>query len=452
MNTQKIAQETVAVVSSEELATPEVLWRRHARYVLILLFIISIVSILDRYILSILLEPIKAEFGVSDTAMGFLTGLAFAVFNALAAIPLARLSDRYSRRLIISIGMAVWSVLTAVQGISKSFFTLALARIGVGVGEATTSPAAHSLIADYFPPERRASAISLYTTGGHVGLMLGLAGGGLLYEWLGWRMTLIVVGLPGIVLAAIFAFTVREPERGANGRPPGFGTTGVAPALNGGQAELSLRATLQTLWAKRTYRNLMAILPLFVFTNYAINTWGVAFLVRVHDMSIAQVGLQLGLTVGLCGASGNIIGAHLCDRLGQRDMRWHLWLPAIAALAMLPALFGFLFSAGSTDAMWCLGVVIFLISFHVSPVYSLSQGLVDPSMRATASAVLHVMSAVLAAGCGPFIIGMLNDLMAPVFGAQAVRFSLCLIALTVVWGSVHALLGARTVRQDLVPS
>jgi predicted MFS family arabinose efflux permease len=428
-----------------DLELQQKLWRLHANYVLGLLFVVSVISILDRYIISILLEPIKQELAVSDTAMGFLTGLAFAFFNAVAAIPLARLSDRYSRRTIIAVGLAAWSVLTALQGIAKSFSVLAIARIGVGVGEATTAPAAHSLISDYFPPERRATAISIFTTGGHVGLMLGLAAGGLLYESLGWRMTLISVGLPGLLLAMVVALTVREPERGSNGQVPSLATVIESKST----PQESIISVLRYLWSKKTYRHIAIVLPLFVFTNYATNIWGAAFLIRVHGWGIAQVGVGLGLTVGISGMLGNIIGANLCDRLGARDERWHLWLPTMAAILMLPLYVCFLFWQDPMMSLMFLGGAIFLISFHISPIYALAQSLSHPRNRATASAQLHLMSAVFAAGLGPFIVGILNDFLLPQWGDIAVRYSLLVIIPAILWGSVHALVAAGSVRDDL---
>lgn len=422
-------------------------WRRHANYVLVLLFIVSIVSILDRYILSILLEPIKAELGVSDAKMGFLTGLAFAFFNALAAIPLARMSDKYSRRLIIAIGLAVWSVLTALQGVAKTFTLLAAARIGVGIGEASTAPAAHSLISDYFPPERRATAISLFTTGGHIGLMLGLAGGGLLYESLGWRMTLIAVGVPGVFLAMLVALTVKEPDRGANGALPGTTVLQPNPELTD-----STTTVLKYLWAKQTYRNIAAVLPLFVFTNYATNIWAAAFMIRVHEWSIKEVGVGLGLTIGLSGVAGNILGANFCDRLGAKDARWYLWLPALAALTVIPLYIGFLFSTDASQALMFLGGAIFFISFHISPIYAVGQGLAHPATRATASAQLHLMSAVFAAGFGPFLIGLLNDYLQPTYGVEAVRYSLLLVIPMLCWGCIHAWRASLSIRQELTSS
>lgn len=444
-----IGSNEAAALKQHDAETPiaesdaERAWRRHARYALVLLFVVSVVSILDRYILSILLEPIKTELQVGDTEMGFLLGLSFALFNALATIPLARLSDRYSRKLLIAVSLGAWSLLTAFQGLARSFTTLALARIGVGIGEATTTPAAHSLIADYFPPERRASAVAVFTTGGHTGLMLGLVCGGILYELMGWRMTLIVVGLPGLLLALLVAFSIREPRRGANGSPLADVTS-----IETANKESAIYA-LRRLWSKRTYRHLAAMLPLLVFTNYAINIWGAAFLIRVHGWGVGEVGIKLGMIVGICGAAGNIVGANLCDRLGRRDIRWHLWLPALAALTMLPALFGFLFLPGGNGVMLCLGLVIFLISFHVSPLYSLALGLASPQRRATASALLHMMSAVFAAGIGPFVVGILNDQLQPFFGEQAVRYSLLLIAATVCWGCLHAWWASQTVREEL---
>ncbi|NIB38966.1 MFS transporter [Pseudomaricurvus alkylphenolicus] len=423
----------------------EARWRRHRRYVLALLFLVSVFSILDRYILSILLEPIKAELGVSDTAMGFLNGLAFAFFNAVAAIPLARMSDRHSRKWIIALGLGAWSVLTALQGVAKTFTGLAAARIGVGIGEASTSPAAHSLISDYFPPNRRATAISLFTTGGHIGLMLGLMLGGVLYGYLGWRMTLIVVGLPGLALALLFVLTVKEPPRGSEGRP--WDSTSAATETTASPPPLM--QALGSLWRLRSYRHIIFVLPLFVFTNYAINIWGAVFMLRVHQWEIAQVGLWLGLTVGLCGMSGNIIGSMLCDRLGERDLRWYLWAPALAAAIMLPLYVSFLFVPDGIWALCLLGVSIFLVSFHVSPIYAMAQGLADTRTRATASAQIHLMAAVLGAGLGPFVIGWLNDLLQPFWGTQSIRYSLLLVLPSVCLGIYLAWRGSQSLHQEL---
>src|SRR5688572_22703355 len=187
----------------------------YARYVLALLFAVYVVNFIDRQILAILLEPIKADLGVTDTAMGFLTGIAFALFYTVAGIPIARLADRSVRRTVIAVGLAVWSGMTVLSGLARSFTQLALARIGVGIGEAACTPPAHSLLADYFPPERRGTALAVYGMGIHVGILFGFLVGGWMNELFGWRQALFVVGAPGLILAIVVRLTVREPVRGA---------------------------------------------------------------------------------------------------------------------------------------------------------------------------------------------------------------------------------------------
>jgi predicted MFS family arabinose efflux permease len=409
----------------------------HPYYVLALLFVVLIFSLIDRYILAILLDDIKADLQVSDTAMGFVLGMAFSVVNAAAGIPLARLADHRSRKLIVAIGIGAWSLLTTAQGFARSFAALALARMGVGIGEATTTPAAHSLLADYFPPERRATAIAVYTLGGHVGLALGFAGGGLLNDTLGWRMTLVAVGLPGLLIAGLVMATLREPARG------------LSEARQADTERIPFGEVFRYLYTQRTFRHLAAVLPLLVFTNYAISLWGPAFLMRVHDMTASEVGVALGLTQGIAGGLGGVLGGWASDRLGRRDRRWYLWLPALAALASLPFLLGFAWLPDAWMAIACVGPTIFLISVHVAPIYALGQGLARLRMRAMASALLHLGASILAAGVGPQLIGMTNDLLEPRFAEQAVRYSLMLVAFSTLLGVFHAWRASRTLLGDL---
>lgn len=428
-------------IEGEETGQP---WGRHAHYALALLFIVSVFSIVDRYILSILLEPIKTELQVSDAAMGFLAGMAFAIFNAAAAIPLARLSDRYSRRTIIVIGLASWSVLTALQGAARNFGTLALARIGVGIGEAATAPAAHSLISDFYPPHKRATAIAVFNTGGHVGVLFGLSVGGLLYEWLGWRMTMVAVGLPGLLLAALVYKTMHEPERGSEGMRRALKQTTEAA-----QPADDFRAAFRALFARRSFRHMALTLPFFVMVNYVVNIWGAVFLMRVHGWSVGEVGVALGLTVGLSGTLGNLLGGYLCDRAGARDVRYYLWLPAGAAALVIPLYLCFAFWPGPVGALVFLACAIFLISSHISPIYAMAQGVASPRRRATASAIIHVMSAMLAAGIGPFMVGWLNDQLVPLYGDTAIRYSLCLVIPVILVGIYNALRAAQYLPHDI---
>ena len=225
--------------------------RRYPNYVLAVLFFVYVFNFIDRTILSILIEDVKRELGVSDTAMGFLTGIAFAVFYTVAGIPIARWADVGVRRSIIALGLTVWSLMTAASGLVQNFGQLVAARIGVGVGEAAGSPPAHSLIADYFPPERRATALSIYSAGIYVGVLFGYLAGGWVNEFFGWRNAFFVVGLPGLLLALLVRFTVREPSRGQS-EPPRAPSEPAAVD----EAPEPWQDVFRFLWSLRSFRHL----------------------------------------------------------------------------------------------------------------------------------------------------------------------------------------------------
>ena len=270
----------------------------YPRYVLGLLFVAFVFNFIDRQILSILLEPIKKDLGVSDTAMGFLTGIAFALFYTFAGIPIARLADRRTRRTIIALGLAAWSAMTAASGIVRTFAELALARIGVGVGEAACSPPAHSLLADYFPPERRATALAIYSMGIYVGILFGFLIGGYMSQYFGWRQAFLVVGLPGLVLAVLVRFTVREP-----------------PRMHFAAVPIPTGTAIRMLWDMRTFRHMAFGAALHSFAGYGIAAWAPAFLARVHHLGPAESGLWLGLISGVGGGIGATAGA--CSPTGS---------------------------------------------------------------------------------------------------------------------------------------
>ena len=407
-----------------------------AYYALAAVVVVLAFSLVDRNILSILLVDIKGEFNASDKEMGFLTGMAFAITNAIAGIPLARLADRGSRRTLIAAGLAAWSVLTAAQGFARSIGMLALARVGVGIGEASTGPAAHSMISDYFGPERRATAIAIYTMGGHLGVLIGLVAGGWLNDVVGWRMTLVAVGLPGLLFALLFVFTVREPVRGQSENRTA-------------EATVPLLEVVRYLWSRPSFRHLCAAAPLLVSAFYCVNIWGPAFLIRVHGLTTSEVGIRLGPIMGIGGAFGTLLGGYLCDRLGALDSRNYLRVPGVAAIAMLPFLVLFLLAAEVNTALLALAPMVVLAATFIAPIYSVSLGLARLRMRAMSSAMVHLITSIVGAGVAPQIIGILNDALSVRFGDEAVRYSLFLLVLTNAWGAAHILWAARSLRADM---
>jgi predicted MFS family arabinose efflux permease len=417
--------------------SPASLSTREAGISLAILSVVYAVNMLDRQILSMLLVPIQQDLGVSDTALGFLTGTSFALFYATAGIPIARLADRAVRIHIIAWGLMLWSAATAACGLARSFAHLALARILVGVGEAAGSPPAHSLISDYFPPAQRARSIAIYTMGASVGIGLGYALGGWLGDAIGWRMTFVVVGLPGLVLALVVRFGMREPPRGAiEGRVQ----VGEQPALG---------ETLRRLWRIRSYRHVLIATSLFNLAAYGTNMWVPTYLVRVHDLNRSESGVWLGLIAGGCGLAGAFTGGWLADLAARRDRRWFLWLPALAGIVTTPFLFAFLLVDSGHAALLCYVPLSFLSSSWNPPIYAAVQGLVSLRTRALASAVVLFALNLIGLGLGPQLVGVLNDLLDPRFGVEAIRYSLMAIGLSKVWGAIHALIAARMLRSEL---
>lgn len=417
---------------------PSAVSRGYARYVLGVLSVVYVVSFIDRQILAILMEPIKAEFGVSDTAMGLLTGFAFVLFYTLAGIPIARLADRASRKYIIVASLAVWSVMTAASGLVRSFAGLAFVRVLVGVGEAGCNPSAHSLIADYFPPERRATALSVFACGVYVGSAIAFLAGGWLLTRYDWRAAFFVAGLPGLALAVLVALTVRELPRGfAEGR-----------AVVAKQAPLG--EVLRYLLRRRAFVLITLGTGLQSLSGYAVITWGPSFLARVHGMSWAEVGSGLGWAVGLGGTFGALTGGRLADWMGRRDVRWYMRLPALQSLAAVPFVAGFTLLPGSLDALACFIPFYVLGAMYVGPMFAMVQGLVELRMRATAAALLIFVSNMVGLGLGPLMVGLLNDhVFGAEHGANAIRYSMLTVGMLGGLACVPFWAASRRLQQEL---
>jgi predicted MFS family arabinose efflux permease len=408
-----------------------------ARYMLALLVLLYVINYIDRQILSVLLEPIKQDLGVSDTAMGLLTGLAFALFYTTAGIPIARWADRGSRRNVIIVGVIVWSAMTALCGVARTFAQLALARVGVGIGEATLSPAAHSLISDAFPPERRATALAIYNIGGNLGIMLGFMLGGWIGESFGWRLAFLVVGLPGLAAAVLVRTTLREPTRGK--------LEGVADDAD----EPSLREVIGHMAGQRTFRHLCLSSGFYAFAAYGFTIWGATFLIRVHEMSLTETGIAMGLIQGFGGGLGTFLGGALADRFGRDDARFLVWVPALGGLLALPLLAIFLFWPDRTGALAAYSLAMVFSVFFVGPSYAIAQGLARLRMRAQAAAMLMFAINLIGLGIAPLAVGILNDALASTYGDEAIRYSLMITGAGSLWAVIHSLLAARSIREDL---
>jgi MFS family permease len=402
-------------------------------WVLFLLLLTYMSSYIDRSILGILAEPIKNELGLSDGQLGLLSGLSFALFYTLLGIPIARLAERYSRSMIISISLIVWSGMTALCGVTASYAQLLLCRIGVGVGEAGGNPASHSLITDIFPAERRASALAIYSLGVPLGSLIGAVAGGAMTQLWGWRTAFLVVGPPGILLALLVMFTIREPARGQS------------DALKVSDEVPPLSAVLRLLFGERVFVHLAAGAALVVLAGYSVALFMAPFFLRQFGLPIREVGLISGVVNGFAAGAGIVIGGFITDLAGKRDPRFYAWLPAVCV-----AMAGPLFARAFLQTAWLPAMLLLipattLIYTYFAPTFAVMHNMVEPRMRATAAAVLFLIINLVGMGLGPPIVGAASDLFAARLGsaAEGMRYALVGCGLVCLWAAVHfALAGA----------
>lgn len=407
-------------------------------YALGVLVVVYTFNFIDRQILSILLEPIKQDLGLSDSALGMLTGFAFALFYATLGIPIARFADRSNRRNLIAWALAIWSAMTAVSGLAQNFWHLLLARIGVGVGEAGCSPPAHSILADYFPTENRATALGIYSLGIPFGILFGFIAGGWLNEFFGWRVAFFIVGVPGLLLAILVRFTLREPPRGmAEGR--------VAD-----EEQPTIMETFRFLWSKRSFRHMAVGGGLTAFVGYGVITWVPSFLIRSYGMSTGDVGTYLGLILGIPGGIGIALGGYLADRYGSRDTRWYLWIVSVALIASTPLFFGVYLSSTAFASLMFLILPILLGNFYQATTFSQTQGLVSLRMRSVAAAVLLFILNMIGLGAGPQAVGILSDILQPSYGDESLRYALLTLSTVHIWAAYHYYQAGKSLKDDLV--
>lgn len=414
--------------------------RSRAKYVLFILFIVYVFNFIDRQILSILMESIKQDLNLSDTQLGFLSGIAFALFYVTFGIPIARLADRYSRTLIISVSLAVWSGMTAISGLSQNFTHLLLARIGVGIGEAGASPPAHSLISDYFKPENRATALSVYSLGIPVGLLLGLAAGGWVNDAFGWRMAFFVVGLPGVLLSFVVYFTIKEPVRGGM---DGHGPDYIPPEIP------AIREIFSILWRMPTFRYLSIASALHAFAGYGVMQWNPAFFIRSHGLSTSEVGLYLGLAIGVSGVLGVLAGGLVADWLAKKDRRWYVWVPGIAMAVSVPFYLGIYLSPTVWGAVLFFFIPNFLANTFQGPAFATVQALAAPRMRAMAAAVFLFIINLVGLGLGPQAVGILSDLLRPAFNEESLRWALCCVVFAKLFAAYYYWRASKTIVADI---
>jgi len=413
-------------------------FQRRRAWTMLVLILATALSSIDRQVLGMLLEPIRKEFGLSDTEIGILSGPAFTVLYAVLALPLAVLSDRVSRRAVMAASLAAFSAMSALCGAALSFPMLVLFRMGVAVGEAGVVPSSQAMVADIYPKKELTGAMSRLYLSQSVGGVLAFLLGGLLIGLVGWRLTLILLGVPGLAVAVLSLLLLPNRNSGAS----------RSDGTKQQKTKVPLGRSLGFLWSQRTYRMLTLANAIWSFAGAAIALWAAPFIGRAYGLSPLKIGLVMAVAVGLSGAAGLFILGGVAQRKGVADSRWILWVVAIALAASVPlAIVTFLTTSGWVALVTgCL--VAFLAISSQGPVASVVQLLVPGNMRSVAVAVKHVVVTAIGAGSGPLAVGILNDFFAREFGSQAIRYSLVLMSLFYILAALLFYLASRTFIAD----
>ena len=408
------------------------------RYAMVILAIVYMFNFVDRQILAILLPQIRDEFATSDAYLGFLSGTAFALFYVTLGVPIAQYADRCNRRNLIAAAVAIWSAMTAVSGLAVNVWQLTAARIGVGIGEAGCSPPAHSMIADYFPPEKRSTAMGFYTLGISAGIMTAYLAGGWVAQNIGWRQAFFVVGIPGLLLAAVVRFTLREPMRGASeGR-----------AASGRRAQLG--EVFRFLAARRSFIHMATAAGLSSFVGYSVIGFLPSFMMRSFDMELAELGRWLGLILGISGGAGFFFGGYFADHLGRGSHKRALNFIALTILISAGLLAMMFLAQDSGTALLLFILPAATMNVYLAPVLAQAQSLVALRMRATTSALVLLVINVIGLAFGPLITGVLSDYLEPRFAEESMRYSLLIISSVILpWAVWHYFRAGKWIDTDL---
>lgn len=414
--------------------------------IMLLMMLIYTLNFFDRQILTILVEPIKADLDLSDSQIGAISGLAFALLYTAAGLPLARFADKTNRVHMISGALAVWSIFTIACGFTRSFGQMLLTRIGVGVGEAGCTPAAHSLITDYVPRHRRALALAMYQMGVPLGSLTGLVVGGILASTLGWRWAFFIAGAPGLLLAVIVPFAMKEPRRQAS----------AAPAVH-----IPLRAGLAVLWRKRSFAYICVASGFSAFGFYGLSAFSGSLYIRTHPEQLgalassvgmaptALLGVLLGLMVGICGGLGTFLGGFLSDRVARSSIANYVLFCAVAITAAAP-LFTLVALAGDMRvSLGLFGGALFCQTMSYGPVYAAIQTVAEPRMRGMAVAIQILFVNLIGLALGPLFVGVMSDLFTSWFGAiQGLRFAISLVGLPMLLSGLMFIHATRLVHRE----
>jgi MFS family permease len=410
---------------------------RSRGFILLMVTLVYVVNYLDRNILAIVLPEIKREFGLSDAALGFLSGTSFAITYATLGMPLAWVADRANRRNVIAASLALFSAMTVVCAYAASTLQLIVARVFTGIGEAGTGPSIQSMISDLYPPSQRGAALSIYSSGLNIGLLVAFFGGGLVAQQFGWRTAFLVSGVPGLLLVLFFLFAVAEPTRGHSEK-----LQDVARAP-------SFLSTVAFLWSQRSFRWIALGTALSAFGGYAGITFVPLFLTVSHGMGPAARGFALAMLTGVAGGFGTYIAGVLADRLGKRNVRWNMYIPIVSIALSMPFTPFFYLSPSLTLALLCAIIPTMNGAAYLAPALSMTQSLVPLRMRAQAAAILLFVLNIIGYGLGPLCIGRLSDLLRPSLGNDSIRWAMLATAVPWIASAFCYWLASRTLGADL---
>lgn len=411
--------------------------RSYRGYVLFLLFLVYALYAMDRSVIQVLVEPIKSELHLSDSQIGIIIGPAFSIFFAIAGVPLGLLADRVNRRNMVALVVALWSIATGLCGAVQNFFQMAVGRAAVGTGISGGTPASMAMISDIFPAAWRATALSVFYMGGTFGAAAAFAGGAWAAAHFGWRNTLWLAAVPGLVLALVIYFTVREPTRGSS------------DSKHHASKTFSIRETLFFIARQRAVVQIIFGLIFLHMVGNGLMAFLASFLIRTHGMGLSEAGSMISLLYFVTAPVSQIIAGLLADFLGRYDVRWRLRLGPLGSVICTAAMCAMTVVESKTGAAVCFALWGFSSGLYQAPLYALLQSMVKPQMRATMGSIQFVLTAAIGGALGPMFVGMVSDYLAPKYGADSLRYAMFSLGLFYLWAAVHFVLAERHLKRDL---
>lgn len=410
----------------------------YKRYALAGMTAVYTLNFVDRGLMMLMLQPIKEDLQLSDTQLGFVTGIAFGLFYATLGVPIARWADRGNRVTITSLAIGLWGVTVMACLFVTNYIQLVFARIAAAVGESGCKPPTYSLVGDYFPePAERTRAMAIYMTGGPLAALLSFIVGGWLNELYGWRITFFVMGIPGLFLAVLVKWTIIEPR------------TQASSSRVEERRLPSMRSVLGTLWRQRSCRHLTIALILIYMMGAGLGPWYAAFMMRTHSMGTGELGVWLGFIYGLGGIAGVLIGGYVASRWFAENERGQMRLISVTVASLVPCYVAFLTLPQKHQALIALIPLMMVFYVFLGPTYALMQRLVADEMRATMMAVLMLMANLIGFGIGPQVVGILSDLLMPLLGTDSLRYAMLIMSFVALWAAYHFWRVGQTVKEDL---